>query len=186
MSLGLKKKTVRIEKYNPQWKDEFLKEEKILKKALEGFDVQIEHVGSTSIVGCSAKPVVDIAVGVPSLEYGKSLIPILENLGWIHRGGVDFGVRWFLTKGHGEVETHFIHIEDVNSRIWQNHIVFRDYLNSHPEKVKEYSQMKELSEVEFAENREGYTKKKGPYIEETIKLALKEWNLKPIGEDYKI
>lgn len=137
-------------------------------------------------MGCSAKPIIDIAIGVPSLEYGKQLIPVLEKVGYTYDGKADFGVRWFLKKCKGELRTHFIHIEDRNSRIWQNHIVFRDYLNLHPEKVKEYSQIKEQCESEFASNREGYAKKKDPFIEQTISQALKEWNIKPVGEDYKI
>ena len=186
MKLGLKSKTVRIDKYNPKWKREYLKQEKKLNKALKDFDVQIEHIGSTSIIGCSAKPIIDIAIGVPNLEYGKQLIPILENIGWTYSGNADFGVRWFLKKCKGDLRTHFIHIEDVNSRIWQNHIVFRDYLNSHPEKVEEYSKIKIMCENEFKDNREGYAKIKDPFIEETIKTALKQWNIKPAGEDYTI
>ena len=53
------------------------KARKKLKKLLKNFNFQIEHIGSTSIIGCSAKPIIDIAIGVQSLEYGKQLIPIL-------------------------------------------------------------------------------------------------------------
>ena len=186
MKLGLKSKTVRIDKYNPKWREEFLKQEKILKRALQGYDVKIEHIGSTSIVGCSAKPIIDIAIGVPSLEYGKQLIPILEDLGWTYTGDADFGVRWFLKMCKGDLRTHFIHIEDRNTRIWQNHLVFRDYLNAHPERVKEYSEIKEQCEKEFATNRKGYAKLKDPFIEKTIQTALNEWNIQPLGEDYKM
>ena len=142
MELGLKRKTVRIDDYNPEWKDYFLKEKEILSNKLSDYDIVIEHIGSTSIVGCAAKPIIDIAIGVPYLEYGKQLIPLLEEIGWTYDGTSDFGVRWFLKKCNGVVRTHFLHIEDRNSRIWQNHIVFRDYMNLHPEKIKEYSDLK--------------------------------------------
>ena len=184
MDLGLKSGTVRIDKYNPLWKNEFLKEEKVISKALEKYDVNIEHIGSTSIVGCSAKPIIDIAIGVPNLEYGKQLIPILENLGYTYDGTADYGVRWFLKKCDGDLRTHFIHIEDRNGRVWQNHIVFRDYLNTHPEKVAEYSKIKEEIADEYADNRQGYAKIKDPFIEKTIKEALEEWGLEPVGEEY--
>lgn len=103
MELGLKRGTVRIDKYNPEWKNEYLKEENILNEELKNYDVQIEHIGSTAIVGCSAKPIIDIAIGVPELEYGKQLIPILEKLGWTYDGKSDFGVRWFLKKCNGDI-----------------------------------------------------------------------------------
>jgi GrpB-like predicted nucleotidyltransferase (UPF0157 family) len=186
MELGLKRGTVRIDKYNPEWKNEYLKEEKILKEVLKDYDVNIEHIGSTAIVGCSAKPIIDIAIGVPSLEYGKQLIPLLEELGWTYDGKADFGVRWFLKKCNGDVRTHFIHIENRNDRIWQNHIVFRDYLNANPDKVKEYSNIKETIEKEYADNRQGYAAIKDPFIENTIQQALKEWNIKRVGEDYEL
>lgn len=186
MELGLKKGMVKIEKYNPKWKDAYLKEEKNLKKALSGYDVDIQHIGSTSIIGCSAKPIIDIAIGVPNLEYGKQLIPILQENGWIYDGKSDFGVRWFLKKCNGELRTHFIHIESKSDRIWQNHIIFRDYLNTKSEKVKEYSEIKEKIEKDYIDNRQGYTSIKKPFIENTIKQALKEWKIEPIGKDYNL
>ncbi len=186
MNLGLLSGTVRIDDYNPEWKEEFLRQKELLQNSLKGYDVQIEHIGSTSIVGCKAKPIIDIAIGVPTLEYGKQLIPILKNIGWTYDGDADYGVRWFLKKCNGDLRTHFIHIEDRNSRIWQNHIVFRDYMNMHPEKVKEYSDIKKRIEKEYANNRQGYANIKNPFIEETIKNALKEFGLEPMGEDYRL
>jgi predicted RNA-binding protein with TRAM domain len=120
------------------------------------------------------------------LEYGKQLIPLLEELGWTYDGKADFGVRWFLKKCNGDVRTHFIHIENRNDRIWQNHIIFRDYLNANPDKVKEYSNIKETIEKEYADNRQGYAAIKDPFIENTIQQALKEWNIKRVGEDYEL
>ena len=186
MELGLKKRTVKIVEYNPKWKDYFLKEKMILEKELNGFDIQIEHVGSTSIIGCCAKPIIDIAIGVPNLVYGKDLIPILEKLGWIYTGKSDFGVRYFLKKCNGDIETHFLHIEGRESRIWQNHILFRDYMNLHPEKIKEYSRLKRKLELEFGNDRNEYIKRKNPYIEQIINEALKEFNFERIGEDYNL
>ena len=186
MELGLKKNTVKIAHYDLEWKNCFLKEKEILEKQLSNYDVDIEHVGSTAIVGCAAKPIIDIAIGVPHLEYGKKLIPLLEKLGWIYTGKSDFGVRWFLKKCNGDVQTHFLHIEGRNTRIWQNHIIFRDYMNLHPEKVAEYSKLKKELEVEFANDREGYIKRKKPFIDKIIKEALDEFNVEAIGEDYKL
>ena len=96
-----------------------------MKDALKNYDVDIQHVGSTSIVGCKAKPIIDIAIGVSNLEYGKRLIPILQKIGYHYDGRNDFGVRYFLKKCENDIETYFIHIEDKNSGVWQHHILFR-------------------------------------------------------------
>ena len=107
-------------------------------------------------------------------------------IGWTYDGTSDFGVRWFLKKCNGDIRTHYMHIEDVNSRIWQHHIIFRDYMNLHPEKVKEYSDLKKKIEKEYANNRQGYIETKSPFIKEIIDEALKEFNIEPKGKNYTL
>ena len=184
MEIGVKRKTVKVFEYNPKWKNEYLKEETVLKDALKSYDVNIQHVGSTAIVGCKAKPIIDIAIGVPNLEHGKKLIPILQKIGYHYDGRNDFGVRYFLKKCENDIETYFIHIEDKNSRIWQNHIVFRDYMNLNPEEVIKYSKLKEKLAQKFCSDRKSYTKAKETYIEKIIDKAFKQFDVRPKGTDY--
>lgn len=186
MNIGVKRRTVKIFEYNSEWKNEYLKERTVLEYALKNYDVDIQHVGSTSIIGCSAKPIIDIAIGVPNLEYGKQLIPILQKMGYYYDGRNDFGVRYFLKKCENDIETCFIHIEDTNSRIWQHHILFRDYMNLNPEEVMKYSNLKENLAQKFCDNRKGYTKAKETYIEKIIDKAFKLFNVKPVSENYSM
>jgi GrpB-like predicted nucleotidyltransferase (UPF0157 family) len=172
--LGLKSGTVRIEKYNPEWKNKFEKEQIRLESALKEYNVNIQHVGSTSIIGCSAKPIIDIAIGVESLEYGEKLIAVLEKIGYIYDGDGKIPGRHFFKKGNGELRTHYIHLEPINGELWSNHILYRDYLNNHFELVKEYSNLKESLESEFADNRDGYARKKDPFIENILGKAKEE------------
>ena len=83
--IGLTTDIVELHPYNPEWKDEFDKEKKYLLNMLKGYDVLIEHVGSTSIEGCSAKPVIDIFIGVKSLEYAETLKPLFLEHGYIYK-----------------------------------------------------------------------------------------------------
>lgn len=184
MNIGIKRKTVKILKYSNQWKNEYLKEKTALEDALKNYDVDIQHVGSTSIVGCKAKPIIDIAIGVSNLEYGKKLIPILQEMGYYYDGRNDFGVRYFLKKCENDIETYFVHIEDKNSRIWQHHILFRDYMNLNPEEVIKYSDLKESLAQKFYDDRKSYTKAKETYIEEIIDKAFKQFDVKRKGENY--
>lgn len=172
--LGLKSGTVRIEKYNPEWKNEFEKEKTRIEIALKDYKVNIQHVGSTSIIGCSAKPIIDIAIGVESLEYGKKLISILESLGFVYDGDGKIPGRHFFKKCIGEIRTHYIHVEPINGKLWNDHILYRDYLNNHYEVVKEYSKLKDSLKSEFANNRDGYARKKDPFIEKILEKAKEE------------
>jgi GrpB-like predicted nucleotidyltransferase (UPF0157 family) len=172
--LGLKRGTVRIVKYNAAWKTEYEKEKIRLEIELKNYKVNIQHVGSTSIIGCSAKPIIDIAIGVESLEYGEKLIPALESLDYIYDGDGKIPGRHFFKKGNGDIRTHYIHVEPINGKLWNNHILYRDYLNEHVELIKAYSELKESLESEFAENRDGYARKKDPFIEKIIDKAKEE------------
>jgi GrpB-like predicted nucleotidyltransferase (UPF0157 family) len=185
VKLGLVTGTVRIEDYNPEWKDEFLKEEILLKKQLQGYVVDIQHVGSTSIVGCSAKPIIDIAIGVESLQYGEKLIPAICNLNYIYDGDGRIPGRHFFKKKVGELSTHYIHLEPIGGKLWSNHILFRDYLNQHPLLIIEYSNLKQYLEKDFAENRDQYAIGKNPFIEQVLETVKREKSMyKQNGNDF--
>ena len=184
MAIGVRIKTVKILDYDSQWGSEYLREKTILEDVLKDYDVDIQHVGSTSIVNCKAKPIIDIAIGVPNLEYGKKLIPILQDIGYYYDGKADFGVRYFLKKCKNDIETHFIHIESKNSRIWQNHILFRDYMNCNSQEVARYSNLKSYLSEKYSYDRKTYTKSKETYIKKIIDKAFVRFNLTPKGEDY--
>ena len=66
--MGLRVGTVKIEKYNPNWKNMFNEEKEILNKLFGDLAIKIEHIGSTSIENLSAKPIIDILVSVKSLN----------------------------------------------------------------------------------------------------------------------
>ena len=66
--MGLKVGVVKLEEYNPKWKDMYLEEKENLKGMFGNVALAIEHIGSTSVEGLSAKPIIDIAIGVKSLS----------------------------------------------------------------------------------------------------------------------
>lgn len=172
--LGLKTGTVRIEEYDSEWKCEFLKEEAILKEELHAYDVSIQHVGSTSIIGCCAKPIIDIAIGVESLKYGEQLIPLICNVGYIYDGNGGIPGRHFFKKKDGELSTHYIHLEPINGKLWNNHILFRDYLNKYSQVMIIYSNLKKSLEKDFFDNRNDYAIGKNPFIEKIVETAEQE------------
>ena len=79
--VGLQKNSVAVYPYDEEWPIEFEKEKKILEGILKNFDVEIEHVGSTSIPGLSAKPIIDIAIGVKDEKTLFEIEPIMAEAG---------------------------------------------------------------------------------------------------------
>jgi GrpB-like predicted nucleotidyltransferase (UPF0157 family) len=146
----------------------------LLRNQLQDYDVDIQHVGSTSIVGCCAKPIIDIAMGVESLEYGEKLIPILCNIGYVYDGDGKIPGRHFLKKKDEKLSTHYIYVEPVNGMLWNNNILFREYLNKHPQVIIEYSKLKKKLEYDFFDNRDNYAIGKNPFIEKIIEIAESE------------
>jgi GrpB-like predicted nucleotidyltransferase (UPF0157 family) len=79
--IGLKRGTVKLVPYTYKWKEEYEKEEKLLYSVMGKYILDIQHVGSTSIEGLDAKPIIDIAVAVESLDKVECFKDLLENIG---------------------------------------------------------------------------------------------------------
>ena len=173
--LGLNKDKVVLVPYDPTWAKEFEKEKKILKKILGKNALDIQHVGSTSIPGLSAKPIIDIAVAVENVSMLHKLISVLSLAGYDVKDSINELGEILARKGTPENRTHYIHIEIKNSVFWNNHILFRDYLLKHHEYVKEYEKLKKDVADKFGEERKLYTAAKNKFISSVLKLAKEEF-----------
>ena len=141
--LGLKRGTVELFPHNPNWKDAAAKTIVLLKSLLNDVAIDIQHVGSTSIQKICAKPIIDIAVGVNTLDDIKPYIGLLGENGIIFRKeDVKEQLLFVIGDFEKEIRTHHIHIVEWNSVAWNNYINFRDYLNTFPEYAKEYYDLK--------------------------------------------
>ncbi|MEB7783060.1 GrpB family protein [Mammaliicoccus sciuri] len=145
MQLGLKNDEIRLEKYTVKWHDEFIKVKNELLKYTQFGEYRIEHIGSTSIQGMSAKPIIDIVVGVDNLEkVDEELFNSFRKAGFL-RLRVEKPNEVVLAKFTDEtyqVKTHFIHLVEYQQEIWNNLTFFRDYLNSNEAARKEYLDIK--------------------------------------------
>ena len=170
--IGLTTDIVELQPYTSEWKDEFNKEKEFLLNILSGYDVMIEYVGSTSIDGCPAKPVIDVFIGVESLEYAEHLIPVFVEHGYIFKINVPNEV--YFKKRNNNLTTHHIHIADINGEVWNSQILFRNYMGSHPEKLQEYIALKSKRAAQFPKDRDSYAKGKKEFIETMIFEAQNE------------
>jgi GrpB-like predicted nucleotidyltransferase (UPF0157 family) len=173
--LGLPKGIVKLEIYNTGWVSIFEEEKRLIEESISDFIIDIQHVGSTSIVGLVSKPIIDIAIGVDSLKEVNKYVEPLEKLGYEYKGEAGVSGRLFFSKGDASSKTHHIHIVEVGSINWQNQILFRNYLRMHNEVRDEYAELKNALAQEFEKDRALYTAKKAEFVLDTIARAKFEF-----------
>src|SRR5437762_790247 len=99
MTLGLAREAVQVVPYHPEWVRFFQEEAAALCSALKESALQVEHIGSTAIVGMDAKPIIDVMVAVPNLEKAKIFVPAIEALGYEYLPDEPPPDRLFFAKG---------------------------------------------------------------------------------------
>lgn len=180
--MGLPRGLVWVEDYNDEWPRLFEEERVRILEVVGNIVISIQHVGSTAVPGLCAKPVVDIAVGVKDLETGRGCVDLLTGGGYEFKGDAGIPGRYFFAKGTPDNRTHYIHVEAVNGLLWRNHILFRDYLRSHPDVVAAYGELKKILATKHGDDREKYALGKKPFIDEIISKASEEYELNEMGE----
>ncbi|WP_422124566.1 GrpB family protein [Planococcus sp. X10-3] len=145
MELGLKQDEVKLMEFTLEWKEEFIrvKNELVENTALD--ENRIEHIGSTAIEGMSAKPVLDIVVGVDDLgQVDNALLQAFQKTGFL-RLKVERPEEIVLAKFTDDTykeKTHFIHLVEYQEELWNNLIFFRDYLNRDEAARTQYVEIK--------------------------------------------
>ncbi len=172
--LGIEKGKVRLEEYDNSWKAEFEKEKHVLEKLIGKYFLKIEHVGSTSIPGMKAKPIIDIAVVVKKLKSDNEYIEILKNAGYEYRDDNAVKGEHLFEKVKNNLTTHFIHVIEKDSTRWLNYILFKEYLLENKDEIKKYIELKEKLSVKYKDDRERYTKLKNDYIINIINKKKEE------------
>ena len=158
-----------IEDHDPAWRGEFARLGASLRIAL-GDDVpRIDHIGSTSVPGLGAKPVVDIQVSVVSLEPMTYREPI-ESLGFVWRHDNPELTKRYFREVPGTRRTH-IHVRRLGSWHQQYALLFRDYVREHPQAAARYEAMKRELAARYRDRRELYTDAKADIFWEIMTLA---------------
>ncbi|MEP1447664.1 MAG: GrpB family protein [Paraglaciecola sp.] len=159
---------IKIVPYNNTWPTMFDAEKRLLHSVIgEWVCGSIEHVGSTSVVGLSAKPVIDVMVGVKSLDESKPAIDVLVQKGYNYYPYKTEVMHWFC-KPSPEFRTHHLHLVPYNSALWFERIQFRDHLRENPQVAEEYAALKHKLAANYADDRERYTENKWPFIQSVL------------------
>lgn len=162
--------------YNPLWEKMFGEEASLIKEIIAENCIAIYHIGSTSVPGLAAKPVIDIMAVVRSLERVEDAAEDLSQIGYEYLGEFGIAGRRYLRKG-GDERTHQIHIFQADD--WNNigrHLAFRDYMRTHEKERDEYAAIKIALAQKFPYDIDGYCDGKEKFIREMEELALSQYD----------
>lgn len=179
MSIGLKRGTVAVEPHKIEWEISAKETISLLKQVLQRDLVDAQHIGSTAIQSICAKPIVDIVVGVRAFDDILKYNDALAEKGIFYRREDHPGQHLYVC-GDPEhnIHTHYIHVVIWEQDAWHNYLNMRDYLNTHADKAREYSELKTALAQKYADDRTSYTNGKAALIEEILQCA-REWRKHP-------
>jgi GrpB-like predicted nucleotidyltransferase (UPF0157 family) len=153
------------------WAAKFRKEKAVLAAAMHARTTQIEHIGSTAVRGLSAKPIVDIAVKLPSVKAVPRLVGPLAAVGYTYAGEYGLPGRHFFIKGKPR-EFH-LHLVDGSTDHWDRWLIFRNLLRRSPQLRKKYEDLKKDLARKYADQRPKYTAAKSAFVDALVEPRLK-------------
>lgn len=165
-----------IEDYNNEWIHWFQQIKDRLNKTLSASILAIEHVGSTSIPGLAAKPIIDIDIIIEQENFSivKQKLSLLD---YKHVGDLGIPGREAFKITNEKVKqalpTHHLYVCDKNNDELIRQIAFRDFLRNHPEYKIKYAEIKKEAAVKYPYDIDAYIEYKGKVIKEILDLALK-------------
>lgn len=168
----MKTARVTVVPYDPSWKTAFDAIRAEIASALGNLFLRIEHVGSTSVEGLSAKPCIDIDVVIKDYTVFDAVKEKLKSIGYMHEG--DLGIpdrEAFCYTDKPHLLKHHLYVCPADSKELHRHITFRNHLRCNPQAVKKYSAAKEEAARLFPEDIDKYILYKTPCIEEIYRVC---------------
>lgn len=168
----MRTQNVIVVSYDPKWKTDFEAIRQELAGAVGDLALRIEHVGSTSVEGLSAKPIIDIDVVIRDYSVFDSVAARLKSIGYLHEG--DLGVEGreaFQYSDKPHLQAHHLYVCPQDSKELLRHITFRDFLRNRPDAAKEYGAVKREAAKLFPHDIEQYMAYKSACIEKLYRLC---------------
>jgi GrpB-like predicted nucleotidyltransferase (UPF0157 family) len=165
---------IEVVDYDPGWPLQYEDERDRIAAALGDAAMAIEHVGGTAVPGVASKPVVDLMIGVEDIERAGQAVAGLIQLGYEYVPELEAQLPDHRYFRRGTPDAFHVHMVALDSDFWTEHLLFRDWLRTHPEAADEYSRLKRGLAARFHDDRKAYTEGKRPFIEAVIAAARRE------------
>ncbi|ULO04686.1 GrpB family protein [Paenibacillus sp. 19GGS1-52] len=168
-----KTKGVEVLPYNPVWKTEFNRIKEQLLTYVGDLIIGIEHVGSTSIEGLSAKPIIDIDLVMESYEVLPEIIERLQQYGYEHQGNLGIeGREAFRRSENDRFMNYHLYVCPKNGKGYVEHIAFRDYLRSNTVARLEYEAVKLQLAEQYRHDIDAYGEGKTAIVTSILEKAM--------------
>ena len=167
--LGLESGVVRLIEYDARWPALFAAEQQRIRDQCGTLTLRLEHIGGTSIPGMCAKPVLDIAAGLPRGTSTQDCVAALERAGYEHRGERGVSGRQYFRRG--QPRSYHVHLVEVDGPLWRDYLAFRDYLRADTEAACRFADLKRVLAARFSRDRDAYMNAKSLRVEEILRLA---------------
>lgn len=162
---------IALSQSNAQWSIMFEDAKAELASIFDATPLKLEHMGSTSVPGLAAKPVIDIILLVDDMAPVLGKLHRLETLGYEYRPDVSNPERLFFRRfGPNGGRTHHLHVH-TDAVDFGRYLLFRDVLRANADVVRDYEALKAELAKAFPDNREAYSSGKNDFIDATIAQA---------------
>jgi GrpB-like predicted nucleotidyltransferase (UPF0157 family) len=164
---------IEIVEYDKSWPELFQKEADLIREIFKDEIVKIYHIGSTSVPGLKAKPIIDIMPVVKNIENIDKYNEKMKSLRYEPKGEYGIKGRRFFMKG-GADRTHHVHMFQLNNtEAIDRHLAVRDYLRTHKKEAEKYAEIKSKAAEKYPNDINGYCDYKDKFVKDLEKKALK-------------
>ena len=164
-------RTISVVPYDEKWPEAFEAERLVIQALLGEVAVNIHHIGSTSVSGLAAKPVIDILLEVSDINQLDECTSAMSSIGYSTRGENGIPGRRYFTKGV-HLRSHQVHAFSTGDEQIRRHLAFRDYLRKNSDIAKAYAEIKSTAALLCNNNAQRYSALKAGFIEHHLQLAL--------------
>lgn len=179
-------KPVRVQPYDPDWPRAFQEIRSYVWPAVRDIAEELEHIGSTAVPGLPARPVIDACIVVASPDELQPCIQRLAGIGFVHRGNLGVPDREAF-RGPPALPRHHLYLSTAGSLSLRNHIGFRDYLRTHPDAARDYTELKLTLATKFADDADSYVVAKTDFIVGVLgKIGIGEAELDAVRHSNRV
>ena len=157
------KKNIEVVPYSLQWPEMFASEAERIKQALGNNCITIHHIGSTSVPGLSAKPIIDMLPVVRDIQEVDNVAKAMESLGYEAKGEYGIAFRRFFQKDKNN-NAHNVHVYQEGDPEISRYLKFRDWMRSHPDDAENYAKLKEELAAKFPQDILHYCNGKDAFV----------------------